>query len=405
MSDSNGKGEPIKKSPYVVWIYADTEKEWNCSAWRCLTPSDAFNKHNDKGFFGKLIHSSGFISNFLDPAVQDWIAPADVIVFQRNIISEAAFNAMEYWMGLGKPVVVDLDDAYQSLPYANPAKNFWHFREEGKALRMLEHGIKISNGLLAPNKLLLLDYHKMTGCNTYYLPNLAEKGWWMNLKSRTKQKKMFGLQDNIVIGWGGSVSHYDSWWGTGIREAASKVCRRHPEVVWMICGNDSRIRDQLPVPKNQTFVQDGVPPEDWPQIVKTFDIGVAPMYGFYDQRRSWIKGIEYLLAGVPWIGTQGEAYNALSELGTLIPNGEDHWEESLEHMITNLKDEQRKARSLINHAQKTFIAEHRMDIYQDVFTRIKGDFEDGRTRLPGVIKTTGKQPETDRKVGQPVTNG
>ncbi len=51
---------------YVVFCYADSASEWNCSEWRCLAPSNAINwsaEHNDehKDLRAKLIHVSGFL--------------------------------------------------------------------------------------------------------------------------------------------------------------------------------------------------------------------------------------------------------------------------------------------------------------------------------------------------------
>jgi len=306
-----------------------------------------------------------------------------VIVLQRNLVDQAVYDAMEYFQGMGKPVVVDLDDAYHILPWSNPAHKFWLEMNDNKHVGILEEGLRRSNGLLAPNRLLLSDWaHVAQG---YYLPNFAEKKWWENLPNREEIKKEAGLEDKIIIGWGGSVSHYDSWWGSGIREAAKRVCERHPNVVWMICGNDPRIYDQLPVSRAQKIQQPGVEPTKWPSIVKVFDIGVAPLFGPYDQRRSWIKGLEYMLAGVPWIATVGEPYRDLSQFGALIKNDVDEWEGTLEEYVTKISSYQEMANQYTELATAWF-ASNQTDTYKNVFESIINNSRErsGVGRLPGI---------------------
>lgn len=347
------------------------------------------------GWRAKLIHVSGAL-NYLDTAIQDLMAPCDVIVFQRNIISPQAYDTMAYWQGMGKPVVIDLDDAYWMLPWSNPAHKFWFEREFmtpagpeelGGAYKMLEEGLRRSDGLVSPNRLLLRDFEYCTKGKSYYLQNFAERAWWENLPDRETLKKAKGLEGKIVVGWGGSVSHYDSWWGSGLREAAGRVTLRHPDLVWMICGNDPRIFDQLPVPLRNKYRQSGVPPEIWPQVVSHFDIGVAPLFGPYDQRRSWIKPLEYMLAGAPWIVQQGEPYRDLDGrgLGYCIPPTPNDWEDALEAVITNLEEEQHHARQRVEFAKQWF-ADNQLRTFAGVYNAVKRDFSDQRGGLPGVLR-------------------
>jgi len=339
------------------------------------------NEHHNSDVTAKLVHVSGFL-DFLNPGLQEIVMLADVIIFQRNMVDETAFDAMEYFQGMGKPVVIDLDDAYHILPWSNPAHKFWHEHEEGKALLLLEEGLKRSNGLITPNRLLLYDWkHVAKG---YYLPNYANHKFWPeDLPTRDEMKTKLGFQDRIVFGWGGSVSHYDSWWGSGIREAAIRVTNRHPELLWVICGNDSRIFDQLPLSSTNKFQQQGVDPSIWPTIIRSFDVGLAPLFGPYDQRRSWIKGLEYLLAGVPWIGTVGEPYADLQGLGVLIRNGIEEWEDGLENIIKDLKQSQEIFAQNVPTARQ-WLAINQVKTYKSVYNEISQD-AGIKGRLPGIF--------------------
>ena len=129
----------------------------------------------------------------------------------------------------------------------------------------------------------------------------------------------------------------------------------------------------------------GVLPEQWPGIVMHFDIGVAPLSGPYDQRRSWIKGIEYLLGGIPWVATTGEPYGDIADLGTLVPNGVEAWEDALESKIIHLKQEQERAESLIPLARQSFIIDNQLNTLATVFNQIKADFQAVHA-LPGIVR-------------------
>ena len=151
----------------------------------------------------------------------------------------------------------------------------------------------------------------------------------------------------------------------------------------MMCGNDPRLYEQLPVHNDNKFFQQGVEASQWPQIVKTFDIGIAPLFGPYDQRRSWIKTLEYGLAGVPWVATTGEPYKDHAQLGRLITNSAAAWEKQIEDIISNLLFEQTMADKRIELYQQWFI-DNQIDTYGNVFSSIINDYKRRITRLPGI---------------------
>jgi len=374
------------------------------------------NKHQSQGWAAKLMHYSGFLSCMPhiggdDIPERNLIAFADLLIFQRNCIIPEVVQAIKYWQALGKPVVIDLDDAYHILPPSNPAHNFWikgagaldntesfvnlsngKPLAQSDALHYLEEGLKASSGLISPNRNLLQAWEHCVGQKQYYLQNYAEKDWWEGLPPREDLKKEAGLDGKIVIGWGGSISHLDSFFGSGLFTALERICNQYPNVVVKICGNDDRLEEFLDLPQDQLVRQYGVPPEEWPLQVKTFDIGLAPLYGFYDQHRSWIKGIEYLLAGVPWIGTgpggPRGTYADLNGTGYLIKNSVKNWERTLRKIIKNLDAEQRKANELIPVAQKRFVIDYNLNVFGETYKRIINDFKKdgagGNLRLPEV---------------------
>ncbi len=322
-------------------MFADGESEWNCSQWRALSPSDVLNRS------GKHRSKLVFIGSFVDygsPAMQDLIGPANIIVVQRNLLDRAVINAIDYWRGMRRVVVADLDDEYENLPWSNPAHEFWIKNAQGlpeAPVALLTEGLRHCDALTSPSKVILDDWKDVVP--GYWVPNYAQGDWYLNVQP---QKLQPGV---VTLGWGGSVSHYDSWVFSGIKEALEQVCKERPQVKVKICGNDPRLAKLLNIPSEQLVLQTGVPPKEWPHIVKTFDLGIAPLdmrdgYKSYDNHRSWIKAMEYLICGVPWIASQSNVYAELAEHGTVVENTVENWHNALINAVDNIEFLKREAK-------------------------------------------------------------
>ncbi|KKL96189.1 hypothetical protein LCGC14_1847010, partial [marine sediment metagenome] len=101
-----------------------------------------------------------------------------------------------------------------------------------------------------------------------------------------------------------------------------------------------------------------VAPYDWPKVLSMFDIGIAPMdmrpvpaftgkpvdpdaRWSYDERRSWLKLVEYVCAGVPFVATDCQPYQELGRFGKLVKNGpgtdaEENWYRALKSRVDGL---------------------------------------------------------------------
>jgi hypothetical protein len=257
--------------------------------------------------------------------VQALVGEADVLVVQRNLLLKEIWEACDYWRGLGKTVVADLDDDYPHLTPQNPAYRFW-ILDAGKLkertgytpIEALTEGFRHVDGLISPNKLILSDWAEvLPDLRGYWVPNYANWEWHNNVKQKPLD------EEEIIIGWGGSVSHWDSFWFSGVREALPVIFERYPQTRFKLCGGDLRLQRMLEdIIPGRWFHQSGVPPAEWPKQVASFDIGTAPLCGpefpqgeRYDQRRSWLKAAEYLLCGVPWVASDGVVYEELDGRG------------------------------------------------------------------------------------------
>ena len=221
----------------------------------------------------------------------------------------------------------------------------------------------------------------------------------------------------ITFGWGGSISHVDSWIYSGAIEALEQIFKEYPQTRLKFCGGESRLNYILDrfqhkefwtagVREDRVIRQEGVRPEHWPYVVSTFDVGLAPLdmrptasntwkpgeekweegaYS-YDERRSWLKGVEYLCAGVPWIGTRSETYIALQHHGVLVENGVENWYKAMRDMVEFLPSRKRLAQEKKRWALKKYTMEANIAEYVAVYERI-GNLKRSKSNsiLPNIL--------------------
>ncbi|MCB9134664.1 MAG: glycosyltransferase [Anaerolineales bacterium] len=319
----------------IVYVFADSPEEWNCSEWRCAVPARAINRVG--------MHTATLLSLVefarLSPEAEQVCAPADVIVVQRNLIGPV-LAAIQHWKARDKVIIADFDDAYDLMPASNPSYAYWvegrravgtnggWERIDPPPLMQFKWGLRLVHAATTPSKRLAGDwegYAKML-----YLPNYIDLDLYQNFTSEP--------HEGVVIGWGGSVSHLQSFTGSRVMQALQRVCRVRPQVKVMICGNDQRIFEQLPLPAAQKVLQPWVPHAAWPRVLSQFDIGLAPLDGAYDERRSWIKVLEYMVMKIPWVASEGPPYQEFREYGWLVKNTVSAWERVLLDMVDHLED-------------------------------------------------------------------
>jgi hypothetical protein len=321
----------------LVYVYADNEREWNSSEWRCAAPARALNRSGRH--HAELVSLNDFVYNTAAAACQ----AADVIVVQRNLFGPV-LTAILHWKARDKVIVADFDDAYHLLPSSSPSYPLWAQgiarRSDGftetitpPPLAQFRSGLRLVDGATTPSRQLAADWQPIT--EVRHLPNYID----LPLYESAQRQPHAG----VWIGWGGSLGHRQSFTESGLLPALKRVCRARPQVRVMFHGNDRRLFDELPLPATQKQLNPWKPYRAWPQQVAQFDIGLAPLHGAYDQRRSWIKVLEYLVLGVPWLASAGPAYADLAPYGRLVSNSARAWEQALFDLIDHLDEHRARA--------------------------------------------------------------
>lgn len=316
----------------ILFVEADRPEEYNCSLWRCQYPARSLKR---AGIPVEVIRIEDWTSR--TPEADRLSEEADLIFVQRNLFTNA-LNAVIHWKSKGKAVVVDLDDAYEFMSEAtgSPSFNFWikgrAYNQDGtyqelnpRPLSMLQWGVKLCGQLSSPSKIICSDWSEKA--KTYMFPNYIDHELYHTYPVYHP--------DGIYFGWGGSMTHLQSWKESGIMRALSQLFKERKDCYLIVIG-DERVTKAIPVPPSQKVHRDWVPHSLFPRELSRFDIGLAPLFGEYDRRRSWIKSLEFTTMGIPWIGSDMEPNQEL-ETGLLAKNTPESWYENMTFAINNLE--------------------------------------------------------------------
>ena len=332
----------------IVFVFADSKSETNCSLFNCIYPAKAINKLGGK-HKATVFYMEDF--NKKTEEVQKACNEADLIIIERNLFGTALLVELELWLK-NKNLAVTFDDSYDKMCADNAAFSFWHDsevmgkKEDGsmqklkilpETIKQLKLGVRISKGLICPSQVLCDDWKHLA--KTYRIHNYIDEERYPS----TATPLFPHDKSEIYIGWCGSLSHLNSFVNSGVLQVLTYVGRKYDNVKILLTG-DKRNFDSLNLPSSKRVYSNFVPDNQYSSLLRSLDIGIAPLHSEYDRRRSWIKVLEYMYLKIPWIATNYETYHEFEGYGKLIENGVENWKTALCDMVENIG----KAREFAN---------------------------------------------------------
>lgn len=321
----------------ILWAAADYERELNTSLYRAIMPSKLL--YDRLGYQSSIIHVPRLLPppDKQSPEVRAAVEEADVIVIER-ILAHSILERIPEWKAMGKRVIATFDDAYHLIPpEGNESYHTWRGGNEavvgrlsngeelkGSILNQFRRGLGMVDAAMVPSKLLADDYRQYCP-DIRYIPNFIDPELYKDVRPRPRD-------GNTVIGWGGSSAHVLSWLGSGLAQALGTICRKYPRVSFHIQASDKRILSMLDKAKVRYEAAGWVPFYQWPHVVGSWDLYVAPLSGAYDFRRSALKCVEAGMARIPWIATDAEPYQD-AKGGILVENKSENWARAISYMI------------------------------------------------------------------------
>ncbi len=365
----------------ILYVYADQPNEENCSKHNCKFPAEAVNRTGKHR--AKIVHYGQFAKNTKE--IQDFCSSADIFIIERSFFGDV-LTVMQFWKVRGKSMMAIFDDAYHIILPDNPAYKFWienkqkdtspnitkrvfdllqgtvmddklwnNIEKEKRAelsnkalavlketvpfseeemlmpipsLKQFEWGLKMVKGIQVPSRILADDWKHIN--DVYHINNYIDQRKYENVTPLYPKN-----DEEIVIGWHGSLSHSASFEQSSVLEALKNIAEKRSNVI-IYLGGDKRNYEALDLPEDKKRFHQYVPEEAWPKLLKTMDIAIAPLATKYDKRRSWVKVLEYMALEIPWIASDFPPYQDLRKYGILIDNTTEAWENALEEMVDNL---------------------------------------------------------------------
>jgi glycosyltransferase involved in cell wall biosynthesis len=354
----------------ILFLESDQASEYNCSNWRCVIPARTLSRAGHNARVMRLEEWSQRTPDAIKAS-----EAADLIMLQRNLFYDTVPQVF-YWRARGKTVVVDLDDSYENMTEdtGSPNVRFWKDgvlkQPDGKGgevevdvnpkpIIMLRYGLKISSALTSPSKLILDDWKLVTP--GYWVPNYVDLGVY-------RKQPAYHEPGRIRIGWGGSMTHLVSWTRSGAADALSQVVNENPNVDITLFG-DPRIERFFKVKPKQRMAVGWIPQSTFPSKLNLFDIGLIPLFGEYDRRRSWIKTAEYSVMGIPWIGSDMEPTQAINT-GMRVENTFEAWYNAISFYVKHFAALKDAAEQNVASSREFFGAEYHAADLEAIYERI-----------------------------------
>lgn len=323
------------------WAWGTDPLQPNGCAWyRCVLPGIELEKRgwitgvgipgfNERDGFGLLTGES--------KAIHGW----DIIVF-KLIMHRDALEKLDQAIELGQKIIVDVDDFFDGLDESNKAHSVTDPKNNPDNNREIyAEIIKKSFGIITSTQ-FLFDYYSKIHNNVFLVRNGIDVNRYKFVK---KQRRQY---EKTKIGWVGATP-----WRSNDLEILSPFIGEYlssRNVGFHHSGhlnNAGTAAEKLNINKQLVSVTPLRPIGEYPSLLAPIDIGIVPLNDVpFNHAKSFIKGLEYAAAGVPFIASDLPEYRYLFDAGIgRLATTKDEW---IYHFDELLNDGLRKDEAEIN---------------------------------------------------------
>jgi len=232
----------------------------------------------------------------------------DVIYMQRAMFDDIPDRMLEARAN-GQIIINDIDDWYWGLSPANGAFRASHPKSNEK--ENVNHYKKI----LARSSVVTVSTPYLADRISQFVdrPIVLIRNFIEVDKFTPRQ---LSDTNNPVVGWVGSTAHRsgDLEIMRGILDPLDKA----GEIKVHHSGQNTRhpkFADAVGMEVERVTTLPMAAPEDYPKLFQ-FDVGIVPLSGApFNEAKSYIKGLEYAAAGIPFVATATGEYSSLAEQG------------------------------------------------------------------------------------------
>lgn len=312
------------------WAKGTTPVEPNGCAWyRCYLPMLELHDNNWETGIGLPEYSPkyGFgLFQSKDRVFYGWEIVVLKLIMMRSVAD--ILKAKER----SQKVVVDIDDFYEDLRPTNLA---YKTTDPEKNTEVNRHHywdiIDRADALITSTQFLYDFYTKEKGYkNVFLVRNAIDIDRWNRRKDYSRGLPTFG--------WVGAIP-----WRSNDLETMRPFFGEFLEKNRLGFHHSGHIKeinvdatDLLGIPKSVRFTNE---PRrilsQYPQMFRKIDVGIVPLNNIpFNYAKSFIKGLEYTAAGVPFISSWSPEYELLSNDGVgRVARNQEEWETHLNELL------------------------------------------------------------------------
>lgn len=342
------------KKPTIVfltydWAFGTNPLQPNGCAWyRCYLPMQELKKHGwetGMGFPGfHPDHGYGLLVPD-KKAIHGW-----EIVVLKLMMLDSIISQIPMAQAKGQKIVIDVDDHHAALeptnlaylatdPKTNPKNNREHYFK----------GMELADALITSTPFLYEFYKKQYPNKPIYMVRNAIDPQYFNFR-----------KDNSgnfpTVGWVGATP----WRSNDLQTLNPEVGQFLEKKQWRFHHSGSiinapTVEEQMGIPHKLFSSQPMQPILTYEKLFRKIDIGIVPLNDVeFNRAKSFIKGLEYAAAGVPFIATDFVEYSYLTKetgIGRVAKNTDEwinHLEELQDQKLRN-KERQRNMELVREH--------------------------------------------------------
>jgi hypothetical protein len=248
------------------------------------------------------------------------------IVFFKLIMSRDALEAMPLAQAMGQKIVVDVDDWFEGLHPSNKAYESTDPKKYPDNNRDIYAQIIMQADAVITSTNFLFDFYSQKRKNVF----LVKNGIDIDPKNtRWKKRIPRHLNQRTNVGWVGATP-----WRSGDLEVMAPFFGDWLNTRKANFIHSGHTNNGAPTAASQLGINERavktfplVPIYDYPYLFSKIDVGIVPLNNVaFNHAKSYIKGLEYAAAGIPFISSYSPEYQELSDFGIgRIAKTQDDW--------------------------------------------------------------------------------
>jgi len=246
-------------------------------------------------------------------------------------------NLLERKIAQGRRIVVDIDDWFDDLPESNMARQSTDPDTHPDNNRDIYFSIiEMAHALICSTQFLFNHYsEKYPNKPIFLVRNTIDIGRW------APKKHNLGLPK---IGWCGATP----WRANDLEQLAPFMndYLKSRNLVFHHAGaisNAKSVAELMQLDKDRVTTEGMRPITNLPGLLKQIDIGVVPLNDIpFNHAKSYLKGLEYAAAGIPFISSNLPEYRYLADAGVgRIASSASQWMSHLDELQNaSLRDDE-----------------------------------------------------------------